>query len=196
MTVFAVLVFALIGLLGGLESYYLLFLVLLPLGFCCYREKSARPCLYLLATLAGVLFVLGYPKGNAELTSVTGLVIFRRENYYLLWSWSGKYYVYDKGGSLGLFSLVRLTGYVSQLSFTHYESQFSFEDYLKTQGVFQAVLCQRTRLPLFSSPLTAGLAEDLCFLLFWIRPVSPWWAPWFSGILSIRMPSVILPIWA
>lgn len=162
MTVFAVLVFALIGLLGGLESYYLLFLVLLPLGFCCYREKSARPCLYLLATLAGVLFVLGYPKGNAELTSVTGLVIFRRENYYLLWSWSGKYYVYDKGGSLGLFSLVRLTGYVSQLSFTHYESQFSFEDYLKTQGVFKQFFV-KDQAALFSSPLTLDWLKTYVF---------------------------------
>ena len=162
MKVFLAFSFFVIGLLSVLFSYFFLFL-LLPLFFFFYYHKTPKKTvvIYLFFTLLGIALVLLYPKGNENASELAGMVVTRKENYYLLLTLQGKYYVYDKGESVPLFSLVKLTGYISHKGYSHYESSFSFPDYLKTQGVFYSFQAKTTTF-IFQSPIsTKGIQEYL-----------------------------------
>lgn len=134
---FLAFLFYLVGNLSGLISPYFLFLLLLPSGYLCFyrKEKDARYLLFLLFALAGFLLSFFYPKGSLGNKELTGLVVKSKENYFILYTLEGKYYVSSKGNALPPFSLVRREGYSLERKSKHFESGFRFDSYLKTQGV-------------------------------------------------------------
>lgn len=133
---FFAFLFFLIGLLSSLFSPFLLFLALLPFSYLFFYRKQKRAFYFLLFTMLGFLLVFLLPKGNADVKSLYGIVIERKDTYCLVLSWHGKYYLSDKEGSFSLFDFIHIEGYAQKISITHYESIFNFRDYLKTKGVF------------------------------------------------------------
>lgn len=129
-------IFFIIGLLSSLFSPWLLFLSLIPFVYLFFYQKRKRAYLYFLFTFFGFLLIFLLPKGDINEKIIDGICIYRKENYCLILTLKGKYYVPDKEKQITLFSLVNLQGKTSEIILPHYESVFSFEAYLKTHGVF------------------------------------------------------------
>lgn len=163
MDVFFVFLFFLIGLSSFLYSYFLLFLTVpLILYLFFIRKYKSKAFLFLLATVFSLLLMFLYPKGSIEIKELSGIIVKRRDNYALVLSNSGTYYVLDKGKLGNLFSIVTLKGYASKLSFSHYESGFSFKEYLNTQGVFYQFTYQESSID-FASGFSFNPLIDYAF---------------------------------
>lgn len=152
MLFFYIFIFYLIGILAYLYSHLILLAAIIPSLYLIFYKKDKKILLYLSFTLIGYAMIFLYPKGSENITSVTGIVFTKKDNYYLILSLTGKYYVYEKNSTLTLFSIVKLEGYTSSVSFTHYESVFSFQDYLKSKGVFYKFTATSTNI-IFQNPL-------------------------------------------
>jgi ComEC/Rec2-like protein len=126
-----------IGILSGIYSVLIL-LIYFPLFFLLLKRKTQKKQIYWTIAFLILGFVLAFffPKGSTSSKEMMGIVTRSRDNYFLLLTWRGKYYVKCKDNNISLFSLVKMKGNVTPLSFYHYESGFDFEDYLHSQGTF------------------------------------------------------------
>ena len=162
MAIFFAFLFFLLGLLSYFFSPFLL-LSALPVFLYLYFYRKEKQAIYFLLFLP-VGFLLPYllPKGGENITSLDGICVMRKDSYYLLLTWQGKFYVPDKEGEITLFSLVHLEGKSSKVTFTHYESVFNFKDYLKTQGVFYQFQAKKTSY-YFHNPISNTILKDYVY---------------------------------
>ncbi len=137
MRAFFCFLFSLIGLLSGIFSYWY-FLLALPLLFYLffYKKRRKEILVYLSFLLFFFLLVLLYPKANQGSINTYGVVIKSKDNYFLVLSLKGRFYVPMKDNEIPFLAVLHMEGELSTLSFSHYESGFSFQEYLKSQGVF------------------------------------------------------------
>ncbi|MFA6830427.1 MAG: ComEC/Rec2 family competence protein [Bacilli bacterium] len=163
MLFFTVFLFFLIGLLASIYSYFLL-LLLIPLSayLFLFKKKKKEIVIGLAVTLLAVLIILLFPKYSGQFENHLGLVIRKKDNYFLLWTIKGTYYVYEKENSLGLFSIVSFSGQAEELSLNHYESGFSFKDYLKTQGTFNQLYI-KTKNVIFNTNFNFKFIKDYSY---------------------------------
>ena len=138
------LVFLLLGfILGGNIAFYgdvpvliCLILTSLFLGLVAYKNKKAK--WYLLGLAVSLALFLAYrfmmrlPDG---IDNLTGIVIKTSENYIIVLTRNGKYYVNAYGHSYEQFDILRFSGHCKELLKANYESQFDFQDYLEHQGI-------------------------------------------------------------
>lgn len=160
---FLAFLFFLIGLLSSLYSYW--FLSFLPLLlFYLYRFKNLKlsSFFFLLFTLIGLLSVLLVLKGKEGNIDINGIVVSSKENYILLLTRQGTYYLYSKGNNLPLFSILCIQGKSESLSFSHYESGFSFEDYLNHHAVFYSIAVKKEEV-IFRPFDLVGTCENRIF---------------------------------
>ncbi len=117
--------------LDGLVGYLAPFLLCLYLAY----RKKALPLFLMI--LVGAALLSGLPlwlfSGEAE--EVTGIVIYSRDDYYLIASWGQRYYVYSKGHGYEVGDILTLEGYCTDLSIAHYEGRFDFGEYLRLKGI-------------------------------------------------------------
>ncbi len=146
--------FASVGILSAGVSYYFLFLLLplVPISFMGQKIKPGQASHLVLILLLFFLLVYFYPKATGGSVSSYGIVVRSSENYYLLLTLHGKFYIREKNHSLSLFSVLSVVGERSALSFSHYESGFDFKAYLESHGVFSELTVKKKNI-LFSSPL-------------------------------------------
>lgn len=92
--------------------------------------------------VAGFVFAIGVVIGllillhnNEQYLNTYGIVIKSSQNYVLLITLKGKYYLSSKNNEFNLFDIIKFEGKTTELSFSHYESTFSFKNYLLNQGV-------------------------------------------------------------
>lgn len=137
MILFFCFLFALLGLLSASVSYFF-FLSLVPLllYLLLYKKQKKDIILYLFFFLLFFFLILLYPKKENGTIDAYGIVVKSKENYFLLLTLKGKFYVSEKNNPYSLFSVLEVKGEAESLSFSHYESGFSFQNYLKSQGVF------------------------------------------------------------
>ena len=160
MEAFFLFLFFLIGLVSSLYSYFLLaFLVPLILYLSLYKKKKWKVLLYLFFTLFGILLLLFYPKGKEGSIEEFGIILYSKENYYLLTTMKGTYYIYEKNHDLGMFTIAKVKGIGEELSFSHYESGFDFKDFLKTKGVFRKINLTSRKI-LFDSPIKNTILKE------------------------------------
>lgn len=159
---FRILLSLIIGILSGIYSAWIL-LTFIPLSCLFFWKTKDRKAFYFCLSFLALGFVLSFfmPKGNGAKEEVIGIVTHTSDNYFLLLTLSGKYYVKNKGNDLAIFSIIKMTGSSSPLSFSHYESGFDFKDYLKSQCVFSQY--QGTIKKIFSNPLTFQPWKDVIF---------------------------------
>lgn len=154
--------FYLCGLLGYLISPFLILLSIPPFLFLIFYRKERKAIYFFLFTFFGYFLCFLLPKGNTNITSLEGIVISKKEYYYLLLTLKGKFYVSMKNDVPNLFSIVSLKGYSSEISITHYESVFNFKDYLKTQGVFYEFKVKQSEI-IFSNPFSSNPIKNYIF---------------------------------
>lgn len=133
---FFAFLFFIVGILSGIYSPFLLLLGIPLFLFLFFYQKKKNAYLLFLFSLLGFLLIFLFPKGEEGLEEIHGIVIQKKDTYFLLLTWKGKYYIRSKDSSITLFSILKAQGYSKKLSFTHYESVFDFKGYLKAKGVF------------------------------------------------------------
>lgn len=137
------LFFCLIGLiLGVLSSIYSYFILLSSLVIFAYQilfKKKKEMLFFTLFILLGVLIIFLNYKGMEGEISTFGIVIKSSNNYYLLKTFKGNYYV-ESSTYTPLFSLVRINGESKELSFFSYEGSFDFKGYLNNRNVFYEIV--------------------------------------------------------
>ena len=137
MILFSYLLFSVTGLISYFISPYFL-LLLIPISLVSYYwNRNKRRIIYGLI-LTTCFFLLGYlfPKGSKNINDITGIVVSKKESYYLILSLKGKYLVYDNSNEINILNILHLNGKVTDLSFSHFEQGFDFKSYLKSQGVY------------------------------------------------------------
>lgn len=145
MILFVTFLFFIIGIASANYSCFYLILTL-PLIFISYKKSKDRKVFYLLLVTAfAFLFTYFYPKGN-NVKEITGIIIRSKENYFLLLTIHGRYYISCKNNPYNLFAILKITGKREDLSFYHYESCFDFKDYLKSKAVFYSYSGEITEL--------------------------------------------------
>lgn len=133
---FYAFVFFLIGLLSSIYSYWFLFLSILPFWYLYFYSKlKNKAFIFLIFILIGFLIYFIYPKGSLDVSEITGIVVKKSKSTYIIFSFKGKYYVYDKNNNYNICSILKLKGYTSDLSFSHYESGFDYKCYLLSKGI-------------------------------------------------------------
>lgn len=137
MRLFFSFLFILIGLLSGIYSLFC-FLLVIPilLYLVCYQKRKNEVFVYLILMVVFFLISFFYPKPTEGTIDNYGIVLKSKENYYLILTIKGKFYVSEKNNSIPFLSILHVKGNLSSLSFSHYESGFSFRDYLNSQGTF------------------------------------------------------------
>lgn len=135
--IFFSFLFFLLGILSGTYTPYLLLLAVFPILYLFFVKRVRKAQLILLSfLLIGFLASYFYPQGEKEATTLNGIVVYRKEAYYLLWTWKGKYLVFSRDEMpLPLFSVLTLQGKAKPAFFSHHESGFDFSGYLKSHGV-------------------------------------------------------------
>ena len=161
MMCFFAFVFFLLGAIAALYSPFFLFLLLFPCGCLCWKKREKEILPYLLFSLLAFLLLFFFPKGK-DVKEAFGLIVRRKDSYYLLLSFKGTFYIKSKDASLTLFSIVRVKGYSKDLAFSHYESGFSFENYLHSQGVFSEFVPSKTEKN-FLNPINASFFKNYAF---------------------------------
>ena len=151
MQIFLALLFLLIGILSSTFSYFILFLLVpIYLYLFLYKKKDAKVLLYLLFTIIGIISFLLFPKGKNEVNEIIGICVYKKDTYYLLYSFKGKYIIFDNSNDVCLFSILRISGRSKELAFSHYESGFDFTKYLSSHGVYKEFVTSKIKL-LFNS---------------------------------------------
>ena len=92
--------------------------------------------------VAGFVFAIGVViallillHNTEQYLNTYGIVIKTSQNYVLLITLKGKYYLSSKNNEFNLLDIIKFEGKTIELSFSHYESTFSFKNYLLNQGV-------------------------------------------------------------
>lgn len=70
-----------------------------------------------------------------ENDSYQGIVIEAKDNYFTLYSFPYRFYIYSKDNQYEVGDIIKVNSKVSEVKVTSYESQFNFEDYLKSKGI-------------------------------------------------------------
>ena len=156
---FSYFLFSLIGLLSYFVSVYFLFL-LIPVALLTYYWTRSKKLVIIGLIFAIIFLIIGwiFPKGIETKENITGIVIQRKETYYLILTTKGKYLVFDNS-DMNLFSVVELSGYSSKLLFSHYEQGFNFKEYLNSQGVYYAYNVDQTKIIFKSLSISKPIQE-------------------------------------
>lgn len=160
--VFFSFLFFLIGILSSLFSPFFLLLTALPFSYLFFYRKQKNAFLFFLFTFIGFFLIFFYPKGTGDITSITGLVVSKKENYFLLLTWRGKFYISNKSNEITLLSFLTVFGKRKELSFTHYESIFDLKKYLESNGVFYEFQSSEIKT-LFKNPLINTPIKNFIF---------------------------------
>ena len=156
---FSYFLFSLIGLLSYFVSVYFLFL-LIPVALLTYYWTRSKKLVIIGLIFAIIFLIIGwiFPKGIETKENITGIVIQRKETYYLILTTKGKYLVFDNS-DINLFSVVELSGYSSKLLFSHYEQGFNFKEYLNSQGVYYAYNVDQAKIIFKSLSISKPIQE-------------------------------------
>lgn len=159
---FFAFLFFLFGILSYLYSLFFLLGSILVFLYLYLYQKKKKAYLFFLCTLIGYFILFFFPKGCENLSTLKGIVLYRKENYYLLFSLQGKFYIPSKSNNLTIFSIVEVNGSSTLMKSTHYESVFNFTDYLKTKGVFYEFDVTETNI-IFKNPLNNQPLKNFAF---------------------------------
>lgn len=113
-----------------------------------------------------LFFLLGigvsaYFKQNLFFSNI-GMVVVRKENYLIVQTFSGRYYVSAYQNSYDLFSVLKIKGSVSDYGFTFYESQMNFNEYLKENLVYKQIVTEKIEvIASFRFPFCRWMNEQI-----------------------------------
>ncbi|MCR5348274.1 MAG: DUF4131 domain-containing protein, partial [Bacilli bacterium] len=98
--------------------------------------------------LGALSYYLPYPQDR----TVTGIVVKASDSYFVLQTWTHRYYVSLKGHGAEVGDIAWLSGRLSDISMAHYESRFDFASYLAEFGARKQLFTTRIET-LFANPV-------------------------------------------
>ncbi len=132
--IYCLLLFAL-GILSSTLSHYILILSLtLILLYITNKTNEDKLEMYILvfSFIIGYIRPLLFISSQLGITDITGFVYKSSENYSLIATIKGNYYI---SGKYEFGDILKLSGNSTPLSFSHYESSFDFKKYLNQNYV-------------------------------------------------------------
>ncbi|MBQ7994885.1 MAG: MBL fold metallo-hydrolase [Bacilli bacterium] len=120
----------------------ILFVVFLIISF----KKSPRIGVYFLLIFVFVFSIMSLriPLEVGEMRTYTGVIIEKKENYYVFLSSFNRFYVYEKGSVREVGDFLSIQGKANELSFYSEQSQFNFGEYLNDRGVYYELVPTET----------------------------------------------------
>ena len=109
--------------------------ILLLFIYLIYRKKLKLS--HLIFILLGL--IINFFLVHNLFASEYGFVILSKENYLILQTINGRYYVYNSENTYQVFDILKVTGNIEKLNFKIYESQFDFNNYLNQQFVYNKI---------------------------------------------------------
>lgn len=141
MIFFIFLVSLILGLYVSRNNFVIsIILCLLFLIFVFIRFK--KKCGIIALTIMAVGISLPYVNSliQTENNQYEGIVVERKDNYYLFLSRFEKFYIYEEGHDKEIGDYLIVCSKPQNIEMTEYESRFSFQDYLSEKGVQRSLL--------------------------------------------------------
>ncbi len=135
------------------DTYFIgIVFLLLVIFLLFYKKLNNKIKIYSLVAL-----LIGIGLGNIKIQSfqtdnITGLVITKKDSYFILYDGLERFYVKNSDYSIKLYDIVKLEGSISELHFTTLESSFDFEEYLNNKGIYRAITIYKYST-IFSCPI-------------------------------------------
>ncbi len=135
---------AFFALLGAVVGYYLGYQwkpntlipsILFGLLFVCISFRKKKLWFYLVPLLMAFLIRLIPWAGKEGIKEVEGIVVYARNNYFIIQSGWARYYVYEKGSLREVGDYLHCYGLSQEFLNTTYEGHFDFGQYLYQKGV-------------------------------------------------------------
>lgn len=141
------------------SSFYLVLVFAIFLLF--LWRKEPKVLLYLLIGIAlGLLTAFfRFPKLTSAKQEFVGVVIERKENYFLFLSKGRRFYLYDKNHSYEVGDILNISGTNSSYVFASYESRFDFANYLSSRGVEEEIDISKVSF-IFKFPLRMNYFKE------------------------------------
>ena len=161
------ILFLLLSFLAGILCHFNLYFLLLfiPLIiFIFVKEKYKFGFICLVISVLGCIYPFISFKGFENDDSVVGLVTRRSENYVLVITYKGSYYVSCTQNSLNLLDIVKVTGTTTNLEFSRFEMGFDFTDYLNSKGVFKEI--EGNIETIFTNPIKLEIIKNFVLKFF------------------------------
>lgn len=146
--------------------------------FCAHRKGKRTFLVFLSAFLLSSLILLALSFPNEGTGEYLGIVTDSRDNYFILSTLKGRYYVYGYAHEQEVGDILKIYGRAEEYVATRYEGRFYFPEYLSSKGVDNRLYVykqedlflfpirmrkwQLSFLSSFSS-LTRGLIDSLLF---------------------------------
>lgn len=127
-----------IGIISSICSYFILLSSIPFFAYLIWNRKKKESILLLVCIVLGVILILLNLKGRVGGISTMGVVIKSSNNYFVIKTLNGNYYV-DNEGYMPLFSIITINGLSKELSFFTYEGSFDFKGYLNNRNVFYEI---------------------------------------------------------
>ena len=131
-----------------------LFILFLPLIIYFVIKKDKKKLIIIFAFLIyGILLIIQKHSILNENIFINGIVTKKSDNYVILTTLKGNFYIYHKNNNFELFDIIKVNGYLKSIDDTSLEGEFSFKDYLYGENVeYQLYIKEFSYL--FENPLS------------------------------------------
>lgn len=153
MRYFLLFIFLSLGIALPLSNYSHFSIVLVAI-FTIYiiYVKKKKSIYYFLFFFTGFGITFLIDKSISTSKEISGIVIKASDNYFLLKTFKGTYYIYSKNCSFEMFDIVKIQGYGEEFSFSHYQESFDFKKYLNSYQCYSSYNLKSYEY-IFKSPL-------------------------------------------
>ena len=131
-----------------------LFILFLPLIVYFVIKNDAKKLVIVFAFLIyGILLIIQKHSILDENIFINGIVTKKSDNYVILTTLKGNFYIYHKNNNFELFDIIKVNGYIKSIDDTSLEGEFSFKNYLYGENVeYQLYIKEFSYL--FENPLS------------------------------------------
>lgn len=141
MILFALFLSIVTGLLLVKESYFFIGIILfLLLCFLLYKIKNKKIIGISTVLLLISLIFSAIPFQSFQTNDISGMVIERKDSYFILFDGIEKFYVCSDDEEIKKFDIVKLKGEITNYNFNILESDFNFNIYLEEKGIYRQII--------------------------------------------------------
>ena len=161
--IFYIFLFAILGIFLLKSNIYLILAITISLLLVLYFFKKLNLakiilCIFTFLTSLSIFCSFEYTEQN-EIQNTNFIVVRSRENYYIIYNYIDKFYVYEKNNNKEEGDIIHLEGKLEKISFVTLESEFSFENYLNKQGIYNELVVSKEKI-LYRNFLQPNAVKD------------------------------------
>lgn len=161
--IFYIFLFAILGIFLLKSNIYLILAITISLLLVLYFLKKLNLakiilCIFTFLTFLSIFCSFECTEQN-EIQNTNFIVVRSRENYYIIYNYIDKFYVYEKNNNKEEGDIIHLEGKLEKFSFVTLESEFSFENYLNEQGIYNELVVSKEKI-LYRNFLQPNAVKD------------------------------------